>query len=371
MEKRKIASIEQLRGLAALGVVLCHVAGQFYGIDRYSEGPAKLLGWAGQVGVALFFVISGFCIRLPLARARAEDSSARLDVKDYLAHRALRILPPYWLAIALSIGVAQVAATGLIGGAHGPFDVLIHTVGLQTLSPGSLNSINGVFWTISLEIQFYLAYLVLANRAARAQTALLLLVLGLAIYGAASVVFPHPSPWRIVGQVFVLATFWQWYLGVLLADLYVRVGQRTGPAILVWGARGAATALCFGLGLGDPVFAGAHLTYWALPIAAALVVASCLVRPARARSGALGDAVGLTGKVSYSLYLLHPVAIAIAALAVRQASLPPWIGAALAVGAALLAAYAGYRLIERPLLGAKRRLGSTVAASRAVLAPGE
>jgi len=371
MEQRRIASIEQLRGLAALGVVLCHVAGQFFGVDRYSAGPIKLLGWSGQVGVALFFVISGFCIRLPLARARVQNPAARLDVKDYLAHRALRILPPYWLAIALSIGVAQVAATGLVGGSHGPFDVLIHAVGLQTLSPTSLNSINGVFWTISLEIQFYLAYLVLANRAARLHTALLLLVLGVAIYGAASFVFPHSSPWRTVGQVFVLATFWQWYLGVVLADLYVREGPRTGPALLVWGARIAAAAICFGLGLIDPVVAGVHLTYWALPIAAALVAASFLVRPARARSSALAQAVGLTGKASYSLYLLHPIAIAVTALAVREANLPSWIGAALAVIAALLAAFAGYRLIERPLLGAKRRFGSTVQPSPGVLAPGE
>ena len=97
---RRIDNIERLRGLAALGVVLCHVIGQFYGVTRYSPGPERLVGWAGQVGVAVFFVVSGFCIRLPMARALAADSGARLDVRRYLHRRARRILPPYWIAIA-------------------------------------------------------------------------------------------------------------------------------------------------------------------------------------------------------------------------------------------------------------------------------
>ncbi len=79
-----------------------------------------------------------------------------------------------------------------------------------------------MFWTIGLEMQFYLAYLLLAHRPATPLKGALLLVVAVAAYGAASLAFPSPSPWRGVGQVFVLAMLWQWYLGAVLADLYVR-----------------------------------------------------------------------------------------------------------------------------------------------------
>ncbi|HET8529599.1 MAG TPA: acyltransferase family protein, partial [Methylomirabilota bacterium] len=64
--------VDQLRGLAALAVVLCHLA-----VSAYREAPnlggdpwpwlALILGF-GYLGVPLFFVISGFCIHLPQAR---------------------------------------------------------------------------------------------------------------------------------------------------------------------------------------------------------------------------------------------------------------------------------------------------------------
>lgn len=361
MEQRKIVSIEQLRGLAALGVVLCHVTGEFYHIDRYSAGPGKLFGWAGQVGVALFFVVSGFCIRLPLARARTKNPAARLEVKDYLAHRALRILPPYWAALVLSILVGGLGTTGLVGAPHDALDVLIHAVGLHSLTPSSYKSINGAFWSISLEIQFYLGYLLIANRPAGARSTLALTVMALAAYAVASLVFPHASPWRLVGQASVLTTFWQWYLGVALADLYASREPLSAPAWRVWTMRAAALALCFSLGLGDPVVANVHLTWWLLPLAAAAVVASCLVKPIGGeRAGPIGAAMERTGRVSYSLYLLHPLAIALVVALERQDALPAASAALLAGTGALAAAWLGWRLIEQPLLTQKRRIGSTV-----------
>ncbi len=271
MDARRIANIERLRGLAAFGVVLCHVLGQFYGVTRYSSGAERLLGWAGQVGVAVFFVVSGFCIRLPMARALTSDPRARLDVRRYLEHRARRILPAYWIAIAASIAVGLVSPIPLLDGARSPLNIGLHLVGLHTLWPGSFNSINGVFWTIGLEVQFYLAYLVLANRPATPVRGLSLLVLALAAYGVTSLaIHDAGGGWRLVGQEFVLATLWQWYIGAALADLYARhaASFAAAPRVLVWAAQIGAFAALFALGLGDPVVAQVHLTYWALPFAA-------------------------------------------------------------------------------------------------------
>lgn len=348
MDKRRIADIERLRGLAALGVVLCHAVGQFYGITRYSPGPERLLGWAGQVGVAVFFVVSGFCIRLPMARALAGDPGARLDVRRYLHRRARRILPPYWIAIAISIAVGLISPIGLLDGGHGLWNVGLHLVGLHTLSPAAFNSINGVFWTIGLEIQFYLAYLLLANRPATPGRGLALLLIAVAAYGAASLAFPNPSPWRIVGQEFVLATLWQWYVGAVLADAYVRHSGafRAVSTPIAWGARIAAFVLLFALGLGNPVIAQVHVTYWLLPFAALVAVAACLLGGQPARRGPL-DAVG---EASYSLYLLHPAVLGLVVLAARIGGWPAWASAGAAIIGACAAALLSYRFIERPFL---------------------
>jgi len=362
MELRRIANIERLRGLAALGVVLCHAAGQFFGVVRYSPGPERLIGWAGQVGVAVFFVVSGFCIRLPMARALAGDPAARLDVRLYLGRRARRILPPYWIAIAASIAVGLVSPIDLLDGSHSLLDIALHAVGLHTLWPVSFTSINGVFWTIGLEIQFYLAYLLLANRPATPAKGLALLVIAVAGYGAASLAFHDPGGWRQVGQEFVLVTLWQWYIGAVLADLYVRHARVFGavPQGWAWAARLAAFAALFALGLGDPVVAQVHLTYWALPFAALAAVAAALMGCQPARQGPLD----VLGQASYSLYLLHPAVLGLVVPAAKAGGWPPWLSAGAAVIGACAAALLSYRFVERPFM-AKRPAASLAPAGTA------
>ena len=355
MERRRIANIERLRGLAVLGVMLCHIVGQFYGVDRYSPGPQRLFGWAGQIGVALFFVVSGFCIRLPMARALAADPAARLDVRRYLSHRARRILPPYWLAILVSILAGVLSPIGLLGGVHGPGDLLLHLLGLHTLSPTSFTSINGGFWTIGLEMQFYLAYLLLANRRATPALGAAILTFGFLAYGAASFAFPTPSPWRQIGQELVPATFWQWYIGAVLADAYVRhkAAFAAAPAALSWAMRIGSGLTCLMLGLGDPVLLHVHLTYWALPFAAAALTAAALAGPDRSGPDLAGQALRALGRMSYSLYLLYPAVLALAVLAQRRAVLPPLACVVIAFAGALVVGALGRRWIEQPFLAPK------------------
>jgi exopolysaccharide production protein ExoZ len=355
-DRRKIANIERLRGVAALAVVICHIAGHFYGFTRFSPGPEKLFGWLGECGVSLFFVISGFCIRLPEARALHTGGKVRLDVREFLARRFLRIAPPYWLALAASIAVGALVRTDQIDGAHGPWDVASHLLMLHTLTPSTFLGTNGVFWTIGLEVHFYLAYLLFANRPARVWTAAALLVLGLVVFGVASRLMAAGNPWRIVGQEFFLTSFWQWYLGALIADWWVK-GPRTAPVGLLWAARAAAALATLGLGLIDPRVMALHLTGWILPFGAAAIVILCVMQPARTTAESpLLEPVNALGRASYSLYLFHPVALSLAAFAVLRLDLPVWIGALACLVLSLLLAAASYGLIERPLLAWRARL---------------
>jgi len=353
----KIANIERLRGLAALAVVVCHIAGHFYGFTRISPGPEKLYAWIGQMGVALFFVISGFCIRLPEARALQTGDRVRLDVREFLARRFIRIAPPYWIALVASIGVGALAPTEILDGAHSFTDIVSHLLALHTFLPTTLNGTSGAFWTIGLEVHFYLAYLVFANRPARVWTAAALLVLGLAVFGLASRLISEASPWRIVGQTVFLTSFWQWYLGALIADWWVKA-PRLAPGWMLWTARIIAVLATLALGLINPRILGLRVHDWILPFGAALIVMLCVIRPAGARGEApLLAPLNWLGQASYSLYLFHPVALSLTIWAVTGRGWPLWTGALATLILALVLAAASYGLIERPLLRWRARLG--------------
>ena len=261
-------------------------------------------------------------------------------------------------------GLGLVSPIGLLNGGHSLVNVALHLVGLHTLWPGSFTSINGVFWTIGLEIQFYLAYLLLAHRPATPLKGFALMVMAVAAYAAASFAFPSPSPWREVGQAFVLVTLWQWYLGAVLADLYVRHADRfaAASAPAAWTVRLLAATALIALGLGDPVVTHVHPTYWLLPLAAAMAVIGALMGPARAR-----PRLSLTselGKASYSLYLLHPAVLGLTELAARAWSWPLWLSTLVAIIGAVAVALIAYRVIERPFMAKpSKRLDTTATAA--------
>src|ERR1700704_3539510 len=74
----RLQSIDALRGIAALGVVLYHAVWQSSNAlpNNLFRAPVKLLQFVssfGYIGVFLFFVISGFCIHLQWAKSRANQ----------------------------------------------------------------------------------------------------------------------------------------------------------------------------------------------------------------------------------------------------------------------------------------------------------
>ena len=96
--KQRIAYIDGLRAVAILSVVVHHTA-------KYN--PSLALGalrhtlLEGAHGVDLFFVLSGFCLSYPALAALRDGSTGRFDAVRYWARRLVRILPPFWIALAL------------------------------------------------------------------------------------------------------------------------------------------------------------------------------------------------------------------------------------------------------------------------------
>ncbi len=161
----RLQSIDALRGVAALGVVLYHAVLRTPNAvpNNLFRWPVKLLQFGssfGYIGVFLFFVISGFCIHLQWAKSRANGQSPSIKFGSFWRRRIRRLYPPYLMAFALFFLMAALSV-GINVTRFFVYDVVMHLLMLHNFDPKVCYSINGVFWTLAIEEQLYLAYFLL------------------------------------------------------------------------------------------------------------------------------------------------------------------------------------------------------------------
>jgi len=162
----RLQSIDALRGVAALGVVLYHAVMQTSSavpaniIFHWPVRGLQFLSSFGYIGVFLFFVISGFCIHLQWAKTRANGQQPEIRFGSFWRRRFLRLYPPYLIAFGLFMLMAALS-TGINVTHFFVYDVVMHLLMLHNLDPNTCYSINGVFWTLAIEEQLYLAYFLL------------------------------------------------------------------------------------------------------------------------------------------------------------------------------------------------------------------
>jgi len=149
----QILVINSLRGLAALAVCLYHFVFTTTGFI-YNETILEIFHF-GQRGVQLFFIISGIVI--PLSMLKSEYKIKLMG--KYLLKRFIRIEPPYLVAVA--IGILYLYARNFVPSAAAidmtPSlkDILLH-IGYLVPFVEDAKWINPVFWTLSIEFQYYI-----------------------------------------------------------------------------------------------------------------------------------------------------------------------------------------------------------------------
>ncbi len=159
-------TLDAMRGAAALVVVTYHAL---------AVAPQTALGgwqwWLPQViarivhfgyaGIYLFFVISGFCIHLYWARARAAGvETPAIDFSRFWKRRVRRLYPPYLAALAVYLCYVAYQTPVKVTGFY-LWDVGLHLFMLHNLDARTTYTINGAFWTLAVEEQLYLAYFLL------------------------------------------------------------------------------------------------------------------------------------------------------------------------------------------------------------------
>ena len=144
---RHFACFDGLRAIAAVSVLLLHTAWISGFTDRSSLGAytSRL-----EIGVAVFFLISGFLLYRPFAVSHL-SGSASPSIRRFWERRLLRIVPAYWLALTVLTYVFHLTTMG-----PGWQGVVIHYLFLQIYFPTQVFYGITQAWSLCTEMSFYL-----------------------------------------------------------------------------------------------------------------------------------------------------------------------------------------------------------------------
>ena len=165
MNRERIVDLEVLRGLAVIGVVIHHSRDNLF--TWSSPGLERLaVYFGGWVGVDLFFAISGFVIArtlLPQLQASGDQQSASRTVLAFWVRRAWRLLPSAWLWLLLMLLCAVAFRdSGIFGDVRANLEAtvagLLNVANLRFVDTFMRSEYGAsfVYWSLSLEEQFYL-----------------------------------------------------------------------------------------------------------------------------------------------------------------------------------------------------------------------
>lgn len=365
--ERAFPALDGMRALAATAVLLTHVA--FWTGDYTPDLEGRIFA-RFDVGVPIFFVLSGFLLSRPLFLAARERRPAPRTAA-YLWRRALRILPAYWLTVAAALLLLPQ------NDGAGPGTWLRQLTLTQVYGAGHLREGLSHTWSLSTELAFYLVLplvggaLVRLARVRPERPARVLVALAvLTVLALAWIVFIRSSDLLSGGAPDLwLPSFGGWFAaGMLLAVLSVadrdwrpvRVASDLGASLATcWAAAGAlfwiATGPIAGPTTLEPPTASEAVLKNVLYLGVALLLVLPLVfgdqRSGWVRPLLASPTARYLGEISYGLFLVHVVVLAggyaLLGLVQFTGDLPTVATVTWLVSVGLAAAI--YRLVERPV----------------------
>ena len=386
-----LPALDGLRAVAVLLVVASHA-----GLERVVPGG---------LGVTVFFAVSGFLITRQIVAQHRRDG--RVGLGGFYRRRLLRLVPAWFAYVALAGG-----AFALAGGWVGPGGwaaALGQGANYYQLASGYRSTLPGVrhpfniLWSLAVEDHFYLVWpAALLACLARGRLGW---ALGLCLAVCAAALAwrlwllgdcfgPRPGAWACL-RIEDNPAFRYNRLYLATDTRLDSIAWGAVPALLLalrpaWGARLAAMRVVPALALALLAASLALGGAWAAALpgqagvvlggpagrealrttvqgaALAVLVPAVALTTHRWRRALEGRAALLVGRASYSVYLWHWGAFALAdGLAARGSA--GWVALALPLAAGLSAA--SFLGIERPMLRARRRAGSHAPDAVARLAP--
>jgi peptidoglycan/LPS O-acetylase OafA/YrhL len=335
---RRIAAVQLLRALAAGFVAAAHLALAFADHIGAGFGRTPDLDRGAQIAVAVFFVVSGY-VMVIAARGLFGQAGAR---RIFWARRAVRILPPYWIATLLLLAMLLALPHPNVAWDELAMSLLFvpfwpESGGLRyapLLWPG---------WTLLYELLFYAIFGLMLGGGRRMEVSLALTALVLAALAVAGQFVPpvHAVAFMLTRPVLLVFVF-----GMGLAVLRERGVAVPGWLRLAAGGAAIAAIALIPAPADQTALDLAYVGWCGIP--AMLVTLAVLGGDWRVP---FARTVGRLGDMSYALYLLHVPMGWLWMLTYRRVFRPegPWLFFLTLLAATLAASWLFHAHIERPM----------------------
>lgn len=312
----RVASLTGIRAVAAILVVGTHAA---YTTGKYTHGYWGLVGARLEIGVPIFFVLSGFLLFRPWVKSLINGGPPP-SLSRYAWHRVRRIMPAYLITVLVAYLVYHFRMAGPNPG-HTWIGLARNLTLTQIYTDGYLGSFlhQGLtqMWSLAVEAAFYvalplLAYLllVLVCRRLWRPVPMLAALCTLAAFSPTWLILVHTMAWLPDGARLWLPTYLAWFAGGMALAVLQAMGVRCYAVVAI-----PLALICFFI-VATPIAGAPTTSPAALPEALVktgfyAVIATLAVAPL-----ALGDQGWYSrllatrpmvwlGEISYEIFLIH------------------------------------------------------------------
>jgi peptidoglycan/LPS O-acetylase OafA/YrhL len=312
----RVASLTGIRAVAALLVMLTHAA---YTTGKYTHGYIGLVWSRAEIGVPIFFVLSGFLLFGPWVRA-AESGGLAPSVRRYAWRRVRRIMPAYVVTVLVAYVIYHFRTAGPNPG-HTVHGLLRNLTLTQVYTDNYLYSYlhQGLtqMWSLAVEVAFYivlplLAYLLLVVLCRRRWRPGLLLagLCGLLLVTPVWLILVHTTDFLPDGARLWLPTYLAWFVGGMILAVLQPMGVRAYGLACI-----PLALVCYFIAstpiAGEPTTSPHELRDALVKAAFYALIATLAVAPL-----ALGDRglyarllasrpMVFLGEISYEIFLIH------------------------------------------------------------------
>jgi peptidoglycan/LPS O-acetylase OafA/YrhL len=325
-----VASLTGIRAVAALLVVGTHAA---YSTGKYTHGYWGLVGSRLEIGVPIFFVLSGFLLFRPWLKSAATGGPAP-SLSRYAWHRVRRIMPAYVITVLFAYVLYHFREAG-----PNPGHTWLGLVRNLTLTQIYCNGYLGKYlhqgltqmWSLAVEASFYvllplLAYvlLVLVCRRRWQPRLLLGVLVAMTLISPAWLILVHTDHLFPDGARLWLPTYLAWFLAGMLLAVLQAMGVRGYAFVAI-----PLAVVCYFIVstpiAGAPTTSPATLSEALFKTCFYAVIAALAVAPL-----ALGDQgwywrllatrpMVWLGEISYEIFLIHLITMEFAMVYVVRA----------------------------------------------------
>ncbi|OBB76751.1 acyltransferase [Mycobacterium sp. 852014-52144_SCH5372336] len=319
----RVSSLTGIRAVAALLVMLTHAA---YTTGKYPQGYVGLVYSRAEIGVPIFFVLSGFLLFSPWVKASAAGRPGP-SVRRYAWRRVLRIMPAYVVTVLTAYLVYHFRTAGPNPG-HTWEGLLRNLTLTQIYTDNYLYSFlhQGLtqMWSLAVEVAFYavlplLAWLLLVVLCRRRWRPGLLIggLAALALITPAWLILVHTTDFLPDGARLWLPSYLVWFIGGMLLSALQPLGVRAYGLACI-----PLAVACYFIAstpiAGEPTTSPAELREALVKVFFYTVIATLAVAPL-----ALGDRgvyarllssrpMVFLGEISYEIFLIHLILMELA-----------------------------------------------------------